>query len=653
MGRKAKGAEFADSVKGCKAKDAVSEKGALPFPYPEIILRDYDAFPFGVTRTGEELHLKLVCRPGPPCVYFYRPGEKKPFLGLDFPLASQKGSVYAMSLRFIRALPLDTEYAFGIAGGGTVFADPYGKAFPHRNQFGKGPSEMGARSRVFPESVPSKIGAPVERPLSDTVFYRLNVRSFTRSAGSGVKDRGSFGGIVEKIPYLKALGVNTLLLMPCQEFDEYGDQEGRTNLWGYAPALHMAPKAAFCGEKRTEDEPVPGAFSRLVCELHQEGLGIFVEFYFDGGADREYIREVLRYWAGVYRIDGFLLRGEAFFDDAFVGRLLRDPYFSRTGIITDRPLENVGHPLHAYMDHVFHDDMRRFLKGDEGMLSAAAEHLRRNPPENTPIRYIADIQGFSLMDAVSYERKHNENNGENNRDGREYNFTWNGGVEGPTRREKIRRLRMQQIRNASLLVFLSQGIPLLCAGDEFGDTKKGNNNAYCQDNGISWLDWGLLETNKALFEWMKAVIAFKKAHPLLRMPREPRLMDTISCGMPDLSYHGREVWKPEFSGWNREIGLLYWGDYARKETGERDNSLYLLFNMHWESHTFYLPRLPRNVFWHLAVDTAGAGEKQKAACIYLPGEEIFLEDQKCCLLNPRSIAVLLARSPGEEEKRKK
>ena len=189
----------------------------------------------------------------------------------------------------------------------------------------------------------------------------------------------------------------------------------------------------------------------------------------------------------------------------------------------------------------FMEDMRRFLKGDEGMLSAFEFRNRRNPAEYAVIDYMANTNGFTLMDTVSYDRKHNEKNGEENRDGSDYNYSWNCGAEGPTRKKKIVELRKQLLKNAYLLLFLSQGVPLLMAGDEFGNSQDGNNNAYCQDNAVSWLNWKLLETHKDQVDFVKRLIAFRKAHKMFHMDREPRIMDYKSCGRPDVSYHGENA----------------------------------------------------------------------------------------------------------------
>ena len=198
-----------------------------------------------------------------------------------------------------------------------------------------------------------------------------------------------------------------------------------------------------------------------------------------------------------------------------------------------------GHEKHlAEYNDGFLVDMRRALKGDEDEMNHLIFRSRRNPADFGVINYMANTNGFTLMDMVSYDTKHNEANGEGNQDGNSYNYSWNCGVEGHTRRKKIVELRRKQIRNAALMLFLSQGTPLLLAGDEFGNSKDGNNNSYCQDNEVSWLNWNLLKTNRDIYEFTKAVIAFRKSHPVFHMAGEPKIMDYLSCGRPDVSYHG-------------------------------------------------------------------------------------------------------------------
>ena len=259
------------------------------------------------------------------------------------------------------------------------------------------------------------------------------------------------------------------------------------------------------------------------------------------------------------------------------------------------------------------------------------------------LNFMAVTNGFTMMDMVSYDQKHNEANGENNRDGSDYNYSWNCGAEGHVRKKKIQELRSRQLRNAMLLLFLSQGTPVLLAGDEFGNSQNGNNNAYCQDNEISWLNWNLNKWDQALLDFVKHVIAFRKAHPVFHMKQEPRVMDYLACGHPDISYHGVNAWQPEFENFRRQIGILYCGAYAKKPNGENDDFFFVIFNMHWEPHSFALPNLPKNLVWSLAFDTSDSA----AGGYYEEGQERQILNQKNYMVPSRSVLVFQGKKKAK------
>jgi glycogen operon protein len=209
-----------------------------------------------------------------------------------------------------------------------------------------------------------------------------------------------------------------------------------------------------------------------------------------------------------------------------------------------------------------------------------------------------------MMDMVSYDRKHNEANGEDNRDGNDLNCSWNCGEEGKSRRKKVRKLRIRQIKNAMCMLLLGQGTPLIFMGDEFGNTQNGNNNPYCQDNAVTWLDWRKLESEKELYDFWRSMIEIRKKHPILHMNREMRMIDYISCGYPDLSYHGQNAWRAQLESYNRHVGIMYCGKYTRLKSGEEDAFCYLAMNMYWEPRTLGLPKLPSGMKWERLVCTA-------------------------------------------------
>lgn len=247
------------------------------------------------------------------------------------------------------------------------------------------------------------------------------------------------------------------------------------------------------------------------------------------------------------------------------------------------------------------------------MLGNVLYQMRHIPEKAGRIHYMSNYYGFTLADMVSYDYKHNEANGEENRDGSDYNCSWNCGEEGPTRRQKVRQLREKQMKNAMCMILLSQSAPLIFMGDEFGNSQKGNNNPYCQNNSITWLDWSGIEKNAGIFSFWKMLVKFRKSHPVLRPEREMRLMDYIACGYPDLSYHGQSAWRPQLEGNCRHIGIMFCGKYAKAAHIQADDFLYLAMNMHWESHAMALPKLPKGMKWKKVFMTAGREVKEDGA----------------------------------------
>jgi len=232
----------------------------------------------------------------------------------------------------------------------------------------------------------------------------------------------------------------------------------------------------------------------------------------------------------------------------------------------------------------------------------------------------------------SDDRKHNEDNGENNLDGNPYNASWNCGAEGKTKKKPILELRLKQMKNAFLLNLFSQSTPMILAGDEFANSQKGNNNAYCQDNAISWLTWGDVDKNKELHTFVKDIIAFRKEHALLHKSKEYTMLDEAICGYPDLSYHSEEPWKCSYDDLTRHFGMMYCGDYSDDET-EKGTFIYLAVNMHWIPHEFALPKMPDGVKWQLVYDTDSKECRINKT----------LKKQNTFTVNERSIQVLIAK----------
>lgn len=456
-----------------------------------------------------------------------------------------------------------------------------------------------------------------ELPYEDVIVYLAHVRGFTMHASSKVRGKGTFYGMQQKIPYLKELGITTVELQPVYEYEEL-DKEGKVNYWGYQKGYYYAPRASYSYKNDVVRE-----FKELVKAFHEQGMEVILQFYFPAEVPRMEIPAILKYWSFTYQVDGFHLMG----DNIPVGELAADVYLSRRKLWyydfpvnelypgKDKPEKRV---LASYQDGYMYD-VRRLLKGDEGCVYNAVKRMNYNPKAQGVINFVTNYFGLTMWDAVCFERKHNEENGENNKDGNDYNGTWNCGVEGATKKKQIVALRKKQFKNAFALLMLSQGTPLFFMGDEFGNSQRGNNNPYCQDNETTWLNWNDMQRNKELYGYVKELIAFRKSMPVFHMEKECMMMDYLSCGYPDLSYHGEEAFKPCWDYYSRQAGLLYCGDYA----GEKGSLVYLAINMHWEEQRFACPKLKKG---------------KEITCVFTTDEDIK-SDKEQIVLPPRSICV--------------
>lgn len=520
---------------------------------------------------------------------------------------------------------------YDFVADGEHFADPYAKDIVGRDAFGRKPGNV--RGRFDFTEFDWKDENWTRLATDDMILYQCHVRGFTRHKSSGVMHPGTFSGLQEKIPYLKELGINTLLLLPVYDFDEWMRDENGTelkkiNYWGYTEnAFYFAPKAGYA----SGEESVSVEFQQLVKILHQNGMNLLMDMYFKNQTP-DFILSCLRYYALRFHVDGFRVNQECM--DA--EWLKRDPVLSHVKILGYHwEEEQAGIPGQEHfleMNDAFLVDARRFLKSDERQAEKFYRRFWEQKRGVGVVHYITQHNGFTLRDLISYDRKHNEDNGERNQDGTEYNYSWNCGAEGPSRKKEVNRKRACQQRNAFAMLLLGMASPMILAGDEFGNTQKGNNNAYCQDNAVTWLDWNLLEKNKELFCYVKQLIAFRKEHPLYHNRRYLMGMDVKGLGAPDVSCHGEEPWDAKFSYYSREMAVLYYGGYYGGK------SLYIAFNFHWESHEFFLPNVESNGRWKLLLDTSEEKEQKVEKGKYT--------------MAPRSIAVFESES-GQVSKTKK
>lgn len=376
---------------------------------------------------------------------------------------------------------------------------------------------------------------------------------------------------------------------------------------------------------------------------------------------RNMILDCLRYWAAEYHIDGFRFdlaailgrdqNGAPMSNPPLLEILAFDPILGKCKLVAEAwdagGLYQVGSfpssGRWAEWNGKYRDDIRKFIKSESGMVGVIQNRISGSPDlyklqnrgARASINFITCHDGFNLMDLVSYDRKHNEANGEGNRDGGDDNCSWNNGWEGSVDNWDINRARIKQIKNAVTLLMISHGIPMILSGDEMGKTQYGNNNAYCQDNELSWINWEDLKKNQEIFDFFKGIIGFRKNHPILRQESNFELQNAYN-GYPSLSFHGQKAWNVEYHDESYCLGVMYCGNNF-EETQEE--FIYVAINMHWEMHGFELPSLPDNLKWHVAVNTCMNGMED----IWLCGEERYVENQYEVLVDRRSIVVLLAK----------
>lgn len=623
----------------------------------------------GLTIDGKRIHVSVKW-PGSACslVLTEEQGETAVF---EMAPELRQGDVWNLTLETDRQIKGCFVYGFQTEQG--WLPDPYGKVFRGREIWGAETGsgvDLETDSRTLPETgFKRKLEAVAEQsvfdwgedkrpqiPYEDCVIYKAHVRGFTKHPSSHVRDRGTFRAVMEKIPYMKELGVTTLELMPVTEFNEVREetevstvklpvdnQPPKLNYWGYGDSFLFAPKASYSSGRRKHPDT---ELKTLVRELHKNNMELILELYVSGKEDPSMVLDAVRYWAREYHIDGIHLVG-----DAPLKLIGQDPYLSRLKLWAEywNGVDEGSHRRLGWYNEGFLRDMRQVLKGDDGGLNRLAYRAKLNLENSAVINYMAGTNGFTLADMVSYNEKHNEANGERGKDGPEENDSWNCGAEGPTRKRKVLELRKKQMKNAVLMLFFSQGTPMLLAGDEFGNSQSGNNNPYCQDNEITWLNWNQQKSNAEFYQFVKATIAFRKAHPVFHQVKPLLGMDSLGCGQPDISCHGMKAWQPDFSDSCHQLSIMYCGEYGHKKDGTRDEDFLLIYNMHWEPHLFALPKLSKGRRWHLVVDTG----RKESENFQENGNEPMLEEQMTYEAEPRSIVVLMGKMHPELEEEPK
>ena len=558
-------------------------------------------------------------------VIFYDRNTGSEVLRKQFSESGRVGNVYRMEITLEEG-----ELLYQFYEGKNRFPDPRGLDFFATKKYGQEKAPEDVYTILVPPAFDWKGTENPKIPYAESLIYCLHVRGFTRHVSSGVKHRGTFSGVTEKIPYLREIGVTTLEFQPICEFIEKPAamreqvapaQETRLNYWGYVRGCYYAPKADYAWQDPTVE------CKEMIRALHEAGMEAVLQFYFPAEFNPMNIPEILRYWVEEYHVDGFHLIGE----NLPAELIARDPELSETklwyyhmdGEAVYGKRVTPGYVNLGLLRDDFLYEGRRFLKGDENLVNALSRQMRSIPANVGKINYLSTYWGFTLMDAVSYDFKHNEANGEDNHDGTDYNCSWNCGEEGASRKKKILELRLTQLKNAFCLLFFAQGTPRIFMGDEFGNSQRGNNNPYCQDNEVTWLNWKNMEKHQELFSFFVKLVRIRRANPVLHPAVEARMMDSIACGYPELSFHGETAWKPQLENYSRQLGIAYCGIYQEKDLGLavkkrepsdeyfRHDFLYLAMNSHWESHRLGLPRLPKDQSWQLFFVTSKEGAEKR------------------------------------------
>lgn len=596
-------------------------------------------YPLGAHRESDCIRFSFVSRKENCGILLYNRATGKKLKKLPFLPEERMGNVYCKYIQGIDAEAVSYQFY----QEDMIVPDEHARGFAGGHRFGKVREEKDLKA-VFPDSdFDWEEDRKPKLPYEQSIFYCMHVRGFTKHASSQVVNRGTFLGIVEKLPYLKESGITTLELQPAYEFMEMpGLQELRRessymaledsallenmrklNYWGYKKGYYYAPKAAYAAGEHADVE-----FKTLVKELHRNQMEVIMQFYFPKEINRGEIAEILRFWVLEYHVDGFHLMGEELpmtllaKDETLVDTKLLYYSFDEAAVYGKDEMPAYRN-LAEYRDDYLYT-MRKFLKGDEDMLNNVLYQMRHIPAKMGRVHYMSNYYGFTLMDLVSHDYKHNEENGEGNRDGNDYNCSWNCGEEGASRKKKVAALRQKQLKNAMCMLMLSQSTPLLFMGDEFGNSQSGNNNPYCQDNKITWLDWKDLEKNRELHQFWKYLVELRKNHPILRPERELKIMDYIACGYPDLSYHGQNAWRPQLENYNRHVGMMYCGKYARKDRLTEDDFFYVAINMHWENHELALPKLPKGMKWQVLFATEVLQEQENEPVRLIPARSIVV-----------------------------
>ena len=683
------------------------------------------SFPLGATVLGDGVNFSV----------FSREASRVDLLLFDDPAATHPARVIELDPRahrtyhywhvFVPGIGPGQVYAYRAAGPfdparglrfdpAKMLLDPYGRAVivpdgysrQAASQFGENNAIAMKSVVVDPDVYHWEGDAPLRRPFATTVIYEMHVAGFTRHPSSGValERRGTYAGMIEKIPYLQDLGITAVELLPMFQFDRQDCPPGLVNYWGYSPVSFFAPHAGY--SLRTDALGPIDEFRDLVKALHRAGIEVILDVVYnhtaEGNAEgptlsyrglanevyyildkdrtqyanysgtgntlnanqpivRRMILDSLLYWVVDMHVDGFrfdlasiLARDETgcpLENPPVLWDIESDPVLAGTKLIAEAwdaaGLYQVGSFVGDSWQEWngrFRDDVRRFVKADTGTVRSLAQRVLGSPdifghqerePEQS-INFVTCHDGFTLNDLVSYNNKHNEANGEGSRDGLDENLSWNCGVEGATEDATVERLRRRQIKNLFVILLISVGAPMLQMGDEMRRSQRGNNNAYCQDNEVSWLDWSLLDRHRDLYRFAQKSIA----HRLHWMGSGSQVSSELSLNellrSAEIDWHGVRIGSPDWANDSHNIAFT-----LRSGRHRLPLWLHVMFNAYWEALDFDLPPIPATAVagWQRWIDTSLESPEDimdPPAAPWVPGTQYRVA--------PRSLAALFVRT---------
>lgn len=655
-------------------------------PAPQALgLEPGRSFPVGASVTPKGINFCLFSKNATAVelLLFDRPDAPEPSHVLRFEGNSHRTHFYWHA--FVPGLEAGQVYAYRVHGPyapeqghrfnhNKVLLDPYAKAVVNWENYSReaaiAPTDNCAQALravvIDPCAYDWEDDVPPAIPYGDTIIYEMHVGGFTQHPSSGLTPqlRGTYAGLIEKIPYLQDLGITAVELMPIHQFDDQDAQPGLINYWGYSTLAFFSPHQGYSSRK----DPLGPLteFRDMVKALHRAGIEVILDVVFNHSAEGDHlgptisfkglensayyileardrsrysnysgcgntmkcsyevvsnlILDSLRYWVAEMHVDGFRFDLASVFSRDQLGRpqddppllwaIEADPVLAGTKIIAEAwdaaGLYQVGEFVgdrFAEWNGPFRDDLRHFVKGDRNSVRSLANKIMGSPDiyrqpgraTTRSINFVTCHDGFSLNDLVSYNTKHNLANGENNRDGSNDNVSWNCGAEGPSQDPKIEALRLQQIKNFFTLLFVSQGTPMLSMGDEIRRSQLGNNNAYCQNNELSWFDWSGLQTHAGLHHFVRSLIGFHQSRNIFAL--EQLLEVAESSQVPHISWHGVGREQPDWSAESHSLAFTL-HDPAEGEM------IQVLLNAYWEPLTFELPALLAPQHWYRIVDTS-------------------------------------------------